>query len=213
MIHTVWKLIFKVFRARRFRTFASTLRYDPSSRMLDVGGDPASWEDKPIDIAEIRLINVHEITPPAEPRHRYVCEVVDGCTLPYADHEFDIGFSNSVIEHVGGWERQKQFAAEIRRTSKQLWVQTPAYECFMEPHYLTPFIHWVPVEWRIRLTRNFTVWGWLTRPTAAQVRDFVNDIHLLTYSQMKELFPDCTILRERMLWIFTKSYIAVRSEK
>jgi hypothetical protein len=212
MIHNVWSLIFKTFRARRFRQFVTTLRHDRFTRMLDVGGYPATWEGKPIELSEIRLINVHEINLPTAPQHHYVCEVVDGCALPYADVEFDIGYSNSVIEHVGGWERQQQFAAEIRRTSKQLWVQTPAYECFMEPHFLTPFIHWLPVEWRVRLTRNFTVWGWLTRPNAKQVRDFVNDIHLLTYAQMKQLFPDCIILREKMLGVFIKSYIAVRKE-
>jgi len=35
------------------------------------------------------------------------------------------------------------------------------------------------------------------------------EIRLLTYSEMKQLFPDCTILKERFLG-FTKSYVAVR---
>jgi hypothetical protein len=55
-----------------------------------------------------------------------------------SDQEYDIAFSNSVIEHVGDWERQAAFASEIRRVGKNLWIQTPAKECPIEPHYLAP---------------------------------------------------------------------------
>ena len=36
-----------------------------------------------------------------------------------------------------------------------------------------------------------------------------SDIRLLTYREMKQLFPDCLILKERVLGL-TKSYVAVR---
>jgi hypothetical protein len=76
---------------------------------------------------------------------------------------------------------------------------------------MTPFIHWLPRHWRIRLARNFTVWGWLTRPAGQQAEEFVDNIRLITLPEMKELFPDCEILREKFLFVFTKSYVAVRS--
>lgn len=38
---------------------------------------------------------------------------------------------------------------------------------------------------------------------------FLDEVRLLTFAEMKLLFPDCTILRERFLGL-TKSYIAVR---
>ncbi len=53
-------------------------------------------------------------------------------------------FSNSVIEHVGTWEDQQAFAAEVRRVGRRLWV--PAYECPIEPHYLAPLVHYLPKE-------------------------------------------------------------------
>jgi len=39
---------------------------------------------------------------------------------------------------------------------------------------------------------------------------FLAEVRLLTYREMQQLFPDCRIERERFLWLFTKSYIAVR---
>jgi hypothetical protein len=40
--------------------------------------------------------------------------------------------------------------------------------------------------------------------------EMIAEIRLLTLREMEELFPDCEILRERFLGIFTKSYIAFR---
>jgi len=41
------------------------------------------------------------------------------------------------------------------------------------------------------------------------VKEFINEVKLLTYSEVKVLFPDCTIRRERFLG-FTTSYLAFR---
>jgi len=134
----------------------------------------------------------------------------DGCALPFADKSFDVLFSNSVIEHVGTWERQQAFAREARRVGRRLWVQTPAREFFIEPHLIAPVIHWLPHSWQRRLIRNFTVRGWLERPGPRDVEEFLAEVRLLTFAEMQSLFPDCTIMRERFLGL-TKSYIAVRT--
>lgn len=212
IIHAVWSVIFKTFRKKRFRILQERLQPNRQMRILDVGGYPQTWTAHEPCAEEIQIVNVHEVPQPeATGGHKIRCSVADGCALPFGNAEFDIGFSNSVIEHVGDWERQKQFAKEMRRTSKKLWVQTPAQEFWIEPHYLTPFVHWLPKSTRVKIARNFTLWGWMTRPSKKQVEDFVNDIRLLTLAEMKELFPDCTILKERFLFFFTKSYIAVRT--
>ena len=127
-----------------------------------------------------------------------------------SDKSYDIGFSNSVIEHVGSWERQQQFASEIRRVARSLWVQTPAYECPIEPHYLTPFIHYFPRSFQKKILRWCTLWGWLEHPTREQIDSMVETTRLLCKSEMQQLFPDCEIITERMLWIIPKSYIAIR---
>jgi len=211
LIHGIWRLVFKTFRKKRFAQFVDRIQPQPYERILDIGGYPATWEGHQQIAAQIHIANVHEITPPADPG-RFHFHIADGCALPFTDQSFDIVFSNSVIEHVGDFERQKAFAREVIRTGRRLWVQTPAQEFWIEPHFMTPFIHWLPKAWQHRLSRNFSVWGWLTRPDAQQVAAFINDIRLLTHAEMVLLFPGCEILREKVcLGLFTKSYIAVKT--
>jgi hypothetical protein len=53
------------------------------------------------------------------------------------------------------------------------------------------------------------VWGWITRPSKETAFEYVNEIRLLNEAEMRALFPDCEIVKERILGL-TKSYVAVR---
>ncbi len=46
------------------------------------------------------------------------------------------------------------------------------------------------------------------RPDRRRVQDYADSVNLVTYKQMQELFPGCTIERERFMGL-TKSLIAV----
>lgn len=95
------------------------------------------------------------------------------------------------------------------RVGRALWIQTPNRWFPIEPHFLTPFIHWLPKRLRKRLVRNFTVWGLVTRPTIETAHEIVDEIRLLSAKELRELFPGCEIVRERFLGL-TKSLIVVR---
>lgn len=105
---------------------------------------------------------------------------------------------------------QEALAAEMRRIGRAIYCQTPNRWFPLEVHYLTLFLHWHP-----RLLRNYfaarflTGWGWLVRPGRQQIREYADSISLLGYSEMKRLFPDCEIEREKFLGL-TKSIIAVK---
>jgi ubiquinone/menaquinone biosynthesis C-methylase UbiE len=129
----------------------------------------------------------------------------DATELPLADNAFDIAFSNSVIEHVGTWEKQQAFAREACRMARKLWIQTPARSFPIEAHLLAPYIQYLPKSVQHSFVR-WTLRG-LLQPDA--VHKIVDEVRLLTYREMKQLFPDCLILKECMLGL-TKSYIAVR---
>ena len=213
-IHNIYRQIFKIWREKRFALFLRLLRPSPSDILLDVGGYPGFWTSHPQPVRQIDTLNVDDVswTDTPVPGHNIRTIVGDGCALPMHDRSYDIGFSNSVIEHVGSWERQQQFASELRRVARKLWVQTPAYEFPVEPHYLTPFIHYFPRGLQRRILRWCTVWGWLERPDRVQINTMVDSTRLLKKWEMQELFPDCQILTERVLGIFPKSYIAFRAD-
>lgn len=131
--------------------------------------------------------------------------------LPFLDGSFDVIFSNSMIEHLHDQASQEAFAREARRVGTgRMWVQTPARWFPIEPHLLTPFIHYLPKRVQRRLLRNFTLWGLITRPEQSYVDQFLDEIRLLSARAMRDLFPDCELRRERFLGL-TKSLISVRS--
>ena len=207
--HSLYRLIFKHWRQKRFALFIRTIQPRPSESLLDVGGTAEFWEKRSDLVANIDVVNV-ETAPREQSRGNIRILIGDGCALPMADNSYDIGFSNSVIEHVGSWHRQQQFAAEIRRVGRKLWVQTPARGCPLEPHYLGLFVHYLPRGMQRRVIRWVTGWGLIRRPTQKEIDEMVETTRLLTKTEMHELFPDCAIMTERLFFFFPKSYIAWR---
>ena len=201
--------IFIVFRRRRMKRFYAVFQPSPATRVLDLGGSVHTWiRETSYDVEfPVTLVNIRPITEIVG--ERFLIVQGDATDLPFADESFDIAFSNSVIEHMTTWEQQCKFAAELRRVAKKLWVQTPARSFPLEAHLLTPFFQYLPRALQLRMARHFTLWGLLTKPTAAEVEEMISDIRLLTYREMKLLFPDCLIHKERVLGL-AKSYIAIR---
>jgi hypothetical protein len=188
-IHNIYRLIFKIWRKQRFQLFCRILHPEITDTLLDVGGYPGEWTQYPRVVANIDVLNVHQITWDAGQAPEYR------------------------IRALVAWEQQRAFAAEISRVCHQLWVQTPAYECPIEPHFIAPIVHWLPLGLRKFVARWLTPWGWLWRPDPQTVDNEVASIRLLTKREFKSLFPDCTIYTERLLGILPKSYIAVRQRE
>ena len=213
-IHRLYAKIFRIWRVSRMKLFITQINPSLADTILDVGGYPSNWEALKIDGLRIICLNQDPTFKDSSLVYQKGISRVhgDGCNLSYGNQSFSVGFSNSVIEHVGDWAKQKAFAQEILRVGRKIWVQTPAYECPIEPHFLTPFFHWLPKAWRVKLACNFTVWGWIQRPKPDEAREIVNEIRLLNKKEFCELFPDCKILTEKLFGIFPKSYIAVRTK-
>jgi hypothetical protein len=205
---SIYNIVLPPFRKRRMRAFVDRFLPNDETRILDVGGTPMNWllVNSQSQITLLNLYNPKDMT--LLPRN-FNCVIGDGTRLGYGDREFDICFSNSVIEHLGSFENQILFAQETRRVACKVWVQTPAKSFFFEPHFLTPFIHYFPRRIQEKLVRNFTLWGLLTRPSQEKVKAFLDELRLLTYDEMVELFPDCEIKVERFFGL-VKAYIAFR---
>jgi len=66
----------------------------------------------------------------------------DGLNLPFDDGQFDLVYSNAVIEHVGLEPEQRRFLAEHARVGKY-WIATTPNKAFpVESHSNTLFKHW-----------------------------------------------------------------------
>lgn len=69
-----------------------------------------------------------------------------GSEFPFTDNEFDVCWSNAVIEHVGDHKKQVFFLKEIRRVSKIAFITTPNKNFPVEPHTRTPLLHFLPKQ-------------------------------------------------------------------
>ena len=198
------------FRRRRIATFLRLFQPTARTRILDVGGLPRLWSENAVP-AQLTILN---LLPLPEHEGRFLTANQkfvqgDGTHLPWPDKSFDVVYSNSVIEHLGTWENQTAFARECRRAGAGYWIQTPAREFPVEPHFVTLFLHWLPPAARKRLLRYFSLWGWLARPKPEAVDAAVAEVRLLRLKEFKRLFPDSRILVERWLGL-PKSYIAYK---
>lgn len=187
-------------RERRYRLFLELCRVGATDRILDVGaGRGAALErfnsTNPILAVDLAPQQSAELDKPN-------VDVVqaDGTQLPFRDGEFDVVFSNSVIEHVPK-RLQHHFAKEVRRVGARYFVQTPYRYFPIEPHYQLPLFQFLPRRVQRALNDRFTL-GW-------QEKGQWEEITLLSVSELRRLFPDAEIHRERVFGL-TKSLMAVR---
>lgn len=202
---------FEHFRSRRMRLFEKTFQITQETRILDVGGSPDIWQFSDVT-PKLTFLNFPSALVPA--RREMAQVAADGRMLPFRDNAFDIVFSNSVIEHVGGTVDQQVFAREISRVGRYYWVQTPNRRFPFELHLMMPLIHYLPKRLQSGVVKRFTVWQLLVKPSdferAAYINHFVNELNLLDGRALQSLFPDGRILTEHTLGL-TKSLIAVRT--
>ena len=200
----------RYFRSKRMRRFEHTFGITAVTRILDVGGTPLNWSFLSVR-PRLTILNMPRAKEPVPPDVAWVA--ADGRALPFRDQSYDIVFSNSVIEHLGSRADQRRFAAEVARVGVRYWVQTPNRWFPVEPHLLTPLLHFLPKKWQGRIARRFTVWDWIARPSADRwdyyVNHYLNDIRLLDVRELRTLFPDCDLIEERFLG-WSRSLIAAR---
>ena len=203
--HSLYERVFIPFRRRRMNRFFALFTPSTDIRVLDIGGTAETWSSEAEGCARfpVTLINTYDYGPIEDKRFTSIAG--DATALPFADNAFDIAFSNSVIEHLGTWEKQQVFAREARRVARKLWIQTPARSFPIEAHLLAPYIQYLPKSVQHRIAR-WTPRG-LLQP--GLVHEIVDEVRLLTHREVKLLFPDCLILKERVLGL-TKSYVAIR---
>jgi SAM-dependent methyltransferase len=143
-------------RRRKLRLFLDELQPTSETTVLDVGADELGFGDdgrcSTLNFFEelypwperITALGLHDgkVFRERYPAVRYVQG--DACALPFEDGEFDVVFSNAVIEHVGGRARQRVFVSEALRVGRRVFVTTPNLRFPIELHTRLPLVHWLP---------------------------------------------------------------------
>jgi hypothetical protein len=184
-------------------------------RILDIGGTRAYWTILPTDTliqrkVHVTLVNVPDASTPVDDEH-FASVAADGCDMRelFADGSFHIVHSNSVIEHVGSWQRMVAFAREVRRLAPAYFVQTPNFWFPIEPHFMAPLFHWLPEPTRVALVRRFDLGHRRRQPDVGRAMDEIESVRLLSRKMLSFLFPDGRLVIERVLGL-PKSLIAIR---
>lgn len=201
------------FRRARFRLFESLLADFGGRpvRILDVGGRQDFWLKMGLDLSKhhVTVVNLpSELLPPVHPN--IATAVGDARDLrQFAPGDFDVVFSNSVIEHVGLWHDQQRMAAEVKRLSATYFVQTPNFWFPFEPHAHVVGFQFLPLEVRAKLIQRFAL-GYFPRIVdGVEARKAAAETRLLTRSELSRLFPDADIVEEPLLGM-SKSLMAVK---
>ncbi len=179
--------------------------------ILDVGGSDYHWRNSVfandknyyITIVDTELQNLNGF--------RNVCFIKrDAENLGFFDNkEYDIVYSNSLLEHINTFERQMMVAEEIRRIGKHYFVQTPNYYFPLEPHFLFPFFQFIPVQLKTKLIMKYNL-GWFEKESDEfRAKEIVSSIRLLKKDELKKLFPDANLYTEKYM-LLSKSFIAYK---
>lgn len=173
-------------RGRMFELFMRKLSPAADSRVLDVGvtSDNSFPESNFFErwYPHKSMITCAGVEDAAHLESEYpgvkFRAVKPGEPLPFKDKEFDIVFSNAVVEHAGGQAGQRFFISELCRVGRAFFITTP-YRFFpVEHHTGLPLLHFLPRRWhRACLGGKYRYWA------------DENNLRLLGREDFRRLFP------------------------
>ena len=170
-------------RSRKYENFINTFKPNSDTTILDIGYNDNEYRDTenfleknyewPTKITALGIMepkNFNVLYPDVK------TVVYDGKIFPFKDNEFDICWSNAVIEHVGNFERQTLFLKELLRTGKSVYFTTPNRLFPIEIHNRVPLLHYLPkkVFDKIMFLLNKTHW-------------LGDNLNLLSYRKLKKM--------------------------
>lgn len=215
--HRVIHPITQHFRRRRGRFLQQQFPEILTARICDLGGSRHFWDklDLPVPRNNITIFNIDaQETQGLQPHAdgEIAVHIYDGQRIPADDGSFDLLVCNSVLEHVPPAQRAA-LALEMRRVAHAVFCQTPAYSFPFEPHFLLPFVHWLPrrIGWELA---KVSPWRLLARPDAATVHGYWWGTQLLKRGEVEQLFPPpARIDSERVLGLTKSWYVVLRRPK
>lgn len=198
------------FRKKRFEFFKEYCSKLPKPiKILDIGGSDYYWKSPGFNDEENYTIEIMNLEDQDTDNFKNISfikkDVRDMNNIK--DSEYDLVYSNSLIEHLNTFEEQKKLASEIMRIGKNYFIQTPNFYFPVESHFLLPFFQFLSDDMKTKLVSNFNL-GWFEKQTdIVKARELATSVRLLTEKELKEIFPGCEIYKEKY-FSFNKSFIA-----
>lgn len=187
---------------RRFPSIASMT-------VLDLGGTRSWWEQLPFSPRHVTVVNLDTETASDS---RVTSIEADACSSDLRDlGVFDLVFSNSLLEHVGGYSRRRDLAANILSMAPNHWVQTPYRYFPLEPHWVFPGHQFLPLATRARLSEKWH-WGHMQSGTFEEALEDCLSTELVSKTELRHLFPGSAIWHERIVGL-TKSLVAIGTRR
>ena len=196
-------------RSLRWAWLQATFPKIDSMSVIDLGGTAESWLRAPVRPESVHVVNLDP--PPLDIPHWIRADQADACQLPgqIRSGSYDLVYSNSVIEHVGGHTQRMRFADAVHRLADRHWVQTPYRYFPVEPHWLFPGFQFLPLALRAQVARRWPL-AHMRSPSQEDGLRGALSVELLSRAEMALYFPDSTLRFERIMSLI-KSMIAVKS--
>jgi hypothetical protein len=151
-------------RRRKLELFLAAMQPTAETNVVDVGVSDGGYGEDTYGTANffealypwperIVAVSTQHLTVFQEAFPLVTAVRADGRALPFLDDQFDIGFSNAVVEHLPDLDSQRAFVCELCRVSRRVFVTTPNRRFPLDTHTLVPLAHWLPDERRDRIYR------------------------------------------------------------
>ena len=175
-------------RERRWEMFSRVFPAVEKMSVVDLGGTVETWLRAPVRPAQVTIVNLFEPGLSDDPRLVPVfgdaCDAATALAEAGCEVNYDLAFSNSLIEHVGGHARRQALAEQVLALAPRHWVQTPYRYFPMEPHWLFPLMQFLPV-----VARRAIAYRWPlahTRPDSrAQAENEVLWTELISVTELR----------------------------
>ena len=89
-------------------------------------------------------------------------------------------------------------ASEVTRVGKKYVIQTPNKYFFIEPHYLLPFFQFLPNSLKFFILTK-TKMSRLKKWDKELAKQYIDEIRLMNFNEIKTLFPNCKVYFEKFL--------------
>lgn len=178
--------------------------------ILDIGCGPAPLSDnfRYMSSRIVGLDREHRYVKQA--RKNFLLELVlgDATNLPFKDESFNFVLCNDVLEHIADSERLANELSRVLAQGSATYVQCASKYQIIEPHFLLPFLSWLPqpfADLYVRLSRRGESYAGYHPKTRKEL------LHLFRGYRTIDLTYERTLMKIKTLSIKSKSLLCTVS--